>query len=55
MINQIILVGRLTGDPEIEEYENLKILIISMILIFLDVYFGMEWLQTPRTIVNAET
>ena len=24
MINQIILVGRLTGDPEIEEYENGK-------------------------------
>lgn len=24
MINQIILVGRLTGDPEIEEYENSK-------------------------------
>ena len=23
MINQIILVGRLTGDPEIEEYEVL--------------------------------
>ena len=24
MINEIILVGRLTGDPEIEEYENGK-------------------------------
>lgn len=24
MINQIILVGRLTGDPKIEEYENGK-------------------------------
>lgn len=24
MINQIILVGKLTGDPEIEEYENGK-------------------------------
>ena len=24
MINQIILVVRLTGDPEIEEYENGK-------------------------------
>ena len=24
MINQIILVGRLTGDPEIEEYEENK-------------------------------
>ena len=24
MINQIILVGRLTGDPEVEEYENGK-------------------------------
>ena len=24
MINQIILVGRLTGDPEIEEYDNGK-------------------------------
>lgn len=24
MINQIILVGRVTGDPEIEEYENGK-------------------------------
>lgn len=24
MINQIILVGRLTGDPEIEEYKNGK-------------------------------
>lgn len=69
MINQIILVGRLTGDPEIEEYENGKKRTIINIAVqrqfknidnkydtdFLDVYFGMEWLQTPRTIVNAET